>query len=59
MQVSAFKEVSAGPDLEILYFINQFALFSLDITLNINHLNSNPHLNSFRNLYSLSKFHNA
>lgn len=32
MQVSAFTEVLAGPDLEILYFINQVALFSLDIT---------------------------
>lgn len=31
MQVSAFTEALAGPDLEILYFINQVVLFSLDI----------------------------
>ena len=32
MQVSAFTEVLAEADLEILYFINQVALFSLDTT---------------------------
>lgn len=32
MEVSAFTEVLAEPDLEILYFINQVALFSLAIT---------------------------
>jgi len=32
MQVSAFTEVLAGRGLEILYFLNQVVLFSLDIT---------------------------
>lgn len=32
MQASASREVLSGPDLEVLYFINQVVLFSLAIT---------------------------